>query len=55
MRIKSSKRKKIEGWWNWKKNLILQIISNTRNSNKKNMDQIWRKNKLKDCFENLKC
>ena len=40
MRIKSGKRKKLKDDEIEKKNLILQIISNTRNSNKKNMDQI---------------
>jgi len=32
----------------------LEIISNKTNSNKKNIDQIWRKCKLKSYFENLK-
>jgi hypothetical protein len=50
IRTKYNIWKKIRGW-NWKK---LKIISNKTNSNKKNIDQIWRKCKLKSYFENLK-
>jgi uncharacterized protein (UPF0128 family) len=34
-----------------KKNQNFKIISN---NNQKNMDQIWKKNKLNGCFENVK-
>jgi hypothetical protein len=37
------KYEKIEGRWNWKKNLILWVISNKINSNKKR----WAKSKRK--------
>jgi hypothetical protein len=43
---------KKSGEWNWKKISILYINSNK--TNKKNKDEIWRKNKLKGWFENLK-
>jgi hypothetical protein len=46
MKIKSD-RKEIEGGWNCtEKNLILKIISNKTNSNKKNKDQMIDKKKF---------
>jgi len=40
--------------WNWKKFVILYIIQNKKNSNQKDMDQIWRKKKLKELVWNFK-
>ena len=47
-------RKKFENGWNWKTNITIPwTISKQTNSNEKNKEQVWMKNKLKACFEKI--